>query len=53
MTKNERVAIAMEISDILWYIAALACVLGYDLSEIAKFNIEKLRSSLERGATGD
>ncbi len=49
-------AIALELGDIRWYAANLAKVLGYDLSDIAQLNIEKINSRVERGTlhgTGD
>ncbi len=49
-------AIALELGDMLWYAANLAKVLGYDLSDIAKMNIEKINGRVERGTihgTGD
>lgn len=42
-------AIAMELGDVLWYVANLAKVLGYDLSDIATLNIEKINDRIERG----
>lgn len=42
-------AIAMELGDILWYVANLSKVLGYDLSDIAQLNIEKINGRVERG----
>jgi NTP pyrophosphatase (non-canonical NTP hydrolase) len=42
-------AIADEIGDVLWYLAALAGDIGYDLDTIAKRNLEKLDSRKERG----
>jgi len=44
-----RLALAKELGDRLWYIAAAAGELGYTLSEIADINIEKLLSRRERG----
>jgi NTP pyrophosphatase (non-canonical NTP hydrolase) len=41
--------IAAEIGDVLWYCSALASDLGIPLNTIAKQNIEKLQSRLERG----
>lgn len=49
-------AIALELGDILWYAANLAKALGYDLSDIAQMNIEKINGRVERGTihgTGD
>lgn len=45
----ERLKIAMELGDVLWYVAALAELYGYTLSEIAERNIEKLRARADRG----
>ena len=43
-----------ELGDVLWYIANLSKELGFDLSEIAEENIEKLSSRQERGViSGD
>lgn len=42
-------AIADELGDVLWYAANLAHVLGYKLSDIARFNMEKISSRMERG----
>lgn len=44
--------IAKEIGDVLWYCAALAHDLGYDLDTIADMNIAKLSSRKERGVIG-
>lgn len=41
-------AIAKELGDVLWYVAALAADLGFTLQEIAEMNIEKLSSRKER-----
>lgn len=40
--------IIKEMGDVLWYLAQLATTLGISLEYIAKNNIEKLRSRLER-----
>lgn len=38
-----------ELGDVLWYVAGLATVLGISLEDVAKANIEKLKSRKERG----
>ena len=38
-----------EISDVLWYMAELASVFEIKLSDIAKYNLEKLASRKARG----
>lgn len=45
-------AAALELGDVLWYLARSAEELGYDLSEIAQMNIDKLNSRKERGVLG-
>ncbi len=42
-------AIALELSDVLWYCATLANDLGYTLQDIAEMNYEKLSSRQKRG----
>lgn len=44
--------IADELSDCLWYIAALASELGFTLEELAEHNLDKLFSRKERGVLG-
>lgn len=43
-----RHALAKELGDVLWYLAATAGDLGITLDEIATINIDKLRSRQER-----
>lgn len=37
-----------ELGDCLWYIALLSKTLGFDLSEVANLNLDKLQSRQER-----
>lgn len=41
--------LAAESGDVLWYLAQLATEIGYELSEIAWGNLEKLQARAERG----
>jgi len=43
-----RHAIALEISDVAWYLATLSYELGFTLQEIAEMNYEKLQSRKRR-----
>lgn len=47
--KTDTEAIALELGDTLYYLASLAHVLGYRLSDIARLNLEKIQSRLDRG----
>lgn len=46
---DERVEIAKELGDVLWYLAAVARDIGVTLEDIAMMNIEKLEDRKERG----
>lgn len=46
---ERRFGVALELSDILWYVANQANLMGYKLSEIADLNIEKINGRIERG----
>lgn len=41
--------VAMELSDLLWYVANQAHLMGYTLSEIAEMNREKVCGRIKRG----
>lgn len=41
--------LAQELGDVLWYVAAIARDIGYDLSVIASMNIDKLSDRQSRG----
>ena len=46
MPKDWRESIASEIGDVMWYCAALAADLGFDLDSIANENLEKLSARM-------
>jgi NTP pyrophosphatase (non-canonical NTP hydrolase) len=48
-TDELKASIASEIGDVLWYCAALAEDLGFNLDDIANNNIKKLKSRQKRG----
>ena len=52
MLPHNKEAIIREISDCLWYLAALSAELGTDLETVAKINLEKLQSRKDRGVIG-
>jgi len=52
LTQESRDAVAKELGDVLWYVAALAQEIGVPMEDIAKANIEKLFSRKERGVLG-
>lgn len=45
-------ALEDELGDVLWYLAVLASDLGLSLDEIARRNLDKLRSREARGTIG-
>jgi NTP pyrophosphatase (non-canonical NTP hydrolase) len=49
LTDSTRDTIALELSDVAWYLAVLAHELGYSLEDILNLNLDKLRSRQERG----
>lgn len=48
-SNKNREEIKLELSDVLWYIANLACEIDVTLEDIAVSNIKKLQSRLKRG----
>ncbi len=48
--KESRIAIMLELGDVLWYIAQLSSELDFKLEEVAKNNIDKLSSRAKRGS---
>lgn len=44
-----RHGVALELGDVLYYVARTANLLGYQLSEIAEMHVEKLNGRIERG----
>jgi len=49
VTESKREEIKKELGDVLWYVAQLCTEFGLKMDDVAIYNIEKLRSRLERG----
>lgn len=43
--------VALELGDVMWYLALLAHSIGYNLDEVTKMNIEKLKNRYPNGFT--
>ena len=41
--------VALELGDVMWYLALLAHSIGYNLDEVTKMNIEKLKNRYPNG----
>jgi NTP pyrophosphatase (non-canonical NTP hydrolase) len=52
ITEEDRAALALELGDVLWYLAELCTQLGLSLEVVAARNIEKLRGRQARGTLG-
>ena len=44
--------VALELGDVLWYVAQLATELGLSLDDVASANLRKLKSRSQRGTLG-
>jgi NTP pyrophosphatase (non-canonical NTP hydrolase) len=49
ISEESRLSIIEELGDTLWYVAMVAFELNVSMEEVAKRNIEKLKSRYERG----
>ena len=49
VSEEKKLEIKKELGDVLWYVAQLATELGLDLDDIARANLEKLLSRMDRG----
>ncbi|OHA47107.1 MAG: hypothetical protein A3A80_01655 [Candidatus Terrybacteria bacterium RIFCSPLOWO2_01_FULL_44_24] len=49
MSEDKKIEIAKELGDVLWYLAQIATELGLKLEDVARMNIDKLKSRKERG----
>lgn len=49
ISEQRREAMSKELGDVLWYVAQLASELELELEQIARENLEKLRSRQRRG----
>lgn len=45
----DRLKVQKELGDVLWYLAAIATVLGIDLDHVAHVNVEKLKARYPEG----
>lgn len=51
MTPEKKQEIQKELGDVLWYINAMCCYLGFSLEDVAKGNLDKVLSRKVRGKT--
>lgn len=52
LTPERREAMAAELGDVLWYVAAASTELGFTLEQIAQANLDKLAGRASRGTLG-
>ena len=52
VSPEDKIELAKEIGDVLWYLAVLANQLGVSFDKVAQQNIEKLQSRQKRGKLG-
>ena len=52
VTEEDKVELAKELGDVLWYLAVFANDLGVPLNDIARQNLDKLKSRKARGVLG-
>lgn len=50
--KKDDDALVAELGDVLWYVAQAAAAMGVHLSDVAKMNVDKLKSRKERNVLG-
>ena len=50
LSDDDRIELAKELGDVLWYVNAVAILLGSDIETVAMNNLEKLQSRKARGA---
>lgn len=54
LSEDQKNAIMLELGDVLWYVAQLSTEIGFDMSDVARNNIEKLsKRKHENKITGD
>lgn len=46
-TEPDKAVLMDELSDVFWYLSAVSTELGYNLEDVALFNLEKLRKRRE------
>jgi NTP pyrophosphatase (non-canonical NTP hydrolase) len=52
LSPEQKLELAKELGDVLWYISQLCTEMHQDLGDIAQLNIDKLYSRMDRGKLG-